>query len=280
MATTKGPSSSSSSSSSSGQGQTKGKKPQRAAMLTIGDEILNGSVVDSNTSHLASRLAAKGILLKRVEVIGDEVEDIVNTSRRLMSQFDLVFTSGGIGPTHDDKTYEALALSFGLKLVEDPVARSGLEASLAAKGLSLNDSRRRMLLLPHPAPILRHPEMWCPVVAIENRCFVMAGVPSVFHKMVDVALASLPDGPVVQKVNLYTMEREGEIASVLQEAERFFEGLSIGSYPRDGPPLDPLATSPSPSSYNVRVSLSSYDPETLLQAEEFLCSHFAMTKSS
>lgn len=157
MATTKGPFSSSSSSSSSGQGQTKGKKPQRAAMLTIGDEILNGSVVDSNTSHLASRLAAKGILLKRVEVIGDEVEDIVNTSRRLMSQFDLVFTSGGIGPTHDDKTYEALALSFGLKLVEDPVARSGLEASLAAKGLSLNDSRRRMLLLPHPAPILRHP---------------------------------------------------------------------------------------------------------------------------
>lgn len=122
--------------------------------------------------------------------------------------------------------------------------------------------------------------MWCPVVAIENRCFVMAGVPSVFKKMVDVALASLPEGPVVQKINLFTMEREGEIASVLQEAERFFEGLTIGSYPRDGPPLDSLSSSPSSSSYNVRVALSSYDPEILLQAEEFLCSHFTMTRSS
>ena len=135
-------------------------KRQRAAMMVIGDEILNGSVPDSNSSLLSRRLFEKGISLKRVEVIGDEVEDIVNTSRRLMSQHDFVFTSGGIGPTHDDKTYEALSLSFGLKLVEDPISRQGLEAALSQKNLTLNDARRRMITLPSPAQIIRHPGLF------------------------------------------------------------------------------------------------------------------------
>jgi len=101
----------------------------------------------------------------------------------------------------------------------------------------------------------------------------MAGVPSVFSKMLDVVLETLPNGPVLHKIDLFTMEREGEIATFLQEAERCFEGLMIGSYPRDGSHVDPNAP-PGPLCFNVRISLSSFDPELLSQAEEYLRSLF------
>lgn len=248
-----------------------------AAYIMIGDEILNGSVHDVNLPHLSTQLNKRGVQIKRVEIIPDEIEEIVNTVLRVSSQFHLVFTSGGIGPTHDDRTYEALSKAFHLPLKIDELSRSQLKSYLDQRGHPLNNARLRMVNLPHPATIYRSKDMWCPVVALENRIFVLAGVPSVFKKMLAACIDHLPvvEGQVMLKKNLYTLELEGAIADILSHAESHFGDLSIGSYPRDGLFINPLegkSDIPSANNFNVRIALQSTNAASIEAAADFISS--------
>lgn len=211
-----------------------------AAALVIGDELLNGSIADANVPVLAKFLYGRGVPLKKVEFVPDDEDVICEAVHRLGRSVTSIITTGGIGPTHDDKTYEALAKAYGTVLEEDTETMARLQAYLdeKAKGGStggrMTDARKRMAILPKASEKFRHDELWVPLVAIKRQCYIFPGVPWLFAKMLECYSPFLPRNAVVQfeKVNLYTTEFEGDIAEVLHEAElRSHGAVTIGSYP-------------------------------------------------
>ena len=151
--------------------------PQKsAAILVIGDEILSGRTRDANLHFLAGWLTERGVALKEARVVGDEEAAIVAALNALRTEYDYVFTSGGIGPTHDDITADAVSAAFGVPCVEHPQAIKLIEAWYAARGEEATPARRRMARMPQGAELIRNPVTGAPGVRIEN-VFVMAGVP-------------------------------------------------------------------------------------------------------
>lgn len=203
-----------------------------AAALVIGDEILTGKVQDQNSYTLAKVLFQRGVQLKSIETVPDDIDVIVASLQKLSASVRYVFTSGGIGPTHDDKTYEAVAKAFGRQLLYHEPTKEALCAYLSARGKLhlLNESRLKMALLPTPCHIISIPQLWVPLVVVEN-VYVLPGVPDLFAHMLEGA-ASCFEGLPFYRVLLYTHRSEGDIAYELARWQAAFMNVSIGSYPR------------------------------------------------
>jgi len=206
-----------------------------AAMLVIGDEILSGRTRDANMYYLAGELAKVGIDLKEVRVVSDDAPAIVKAARELSATYDNVFSSGGIGPTHDDITADCMAEAFGQTIDVREDARQLLADMYERTGRELNEARLRMARIPAEAALIDNPVSTAPGFTIEN-VHVMAGVPSVFQAMVASVLPTLTGGSPLLSQSLTIMRGEGDIAGPLRQLAEDFPELSIGSYPfqRDG----------------------------------------------
>ena len=201
-----------------------------AAMIVIGDEILSGRTRDSNSHHLAGQLTLKGIDLREVRFIGDHPDTIVATVRDLSGRHDHVFTSGGIGPTHDDITADCVAEAMGAAIDVRDDARAVLQAHYDARGTEMNDARLRMARIPDGAVLIDNPVSAAPGFSIGN-VHVMAGVPRIFEAMLDGLLPRLKGGRQVVSRSLLLDRGEGDIADVLRQLAGEHPELSIGSYP-------------------------------------------------
>lgn len=201
-----------------------------AAMLVIGDEILSGRTRDSNMHHLAQRLTDHGITLAEARVVPDEHARIVTALNALRSAYDHVFTSGGIGPTHDDITADAIAAAFGVAITHRADAMALLAAHYDRAGLPFNDARQRMARIPDGATLIENPISTAPGFTIGN-VHVMAGVPSIFEAMLAGVLPTLTGGAPLLSQSLRVNRGEGEIASDFAALAGDFPDLSMGSYP-------------------------------------------------
>lgn len=235
--------------------ETKAKEAVTAGIIVIGDEILNGRTQDTNTCFIAQRLNEIGIALVEVHVIGDDVSVIEQRIRDFSARFTYVFTTGGIGPTHDDKTAQALAQAFDttLELNDDAV-----KALIDHYGTDqLNDARKKMAYLPIGAKLIDNPLTAAPGIRMDN-VFVMAGVPSIMQSMMEGILPKLEGGDIVQTRSVSCDNiPESVMAPYLASIEDAHEGVSIGSYPKykDGVP-------------GLSIVLRSTDVETLEQATQ------------
>jgi molybdenum cofactor synthesis domain-containing protein len=206
-----------------------------AAMLVIGDEILSGRTRDANMHHLAKALTDHGIRLEEVRIVADVHARIVDAIRTLSAGYDHLFTSGGIGPTHDDITADAVAKAMGATLGIRDDARAILQAHYDRQGMELNAARLRMARVPDGASLIDNPVSAAPGFTLGN-VHVMAGVPSIFTAMLAGVLPTLTGGPPVLSQSLRVRRGEGDIAVALGELAEAHPEVSIGSYPfqRDG----------------------------------------------
>lgn len=201
-----------------------------AAMVVIGDEILSGRTRDANMHHLAQALTQHGIALGEVRIVPDEQPAIIDAVRSLSSRFSHVFTSGGIGPTHDDITAEAVAEAFNRPISVRDDARAILQAHYDRQGQELNSARLRMARIPQGAVLIENPVSAAPGFSLEN-VHVMAGVPVIFETMVASVLPKLAGGPPLLSQSLSILRGEGDIAAVLSDLAKANPKVSIGSYP-------------------------------------------------
>ncbi len=201
-----------------------------AAMLVIGDEILSGRTRDSNMYHLAGALTARGIVLAEVRVVADDARAIVAGVNALRSGYDHVFTSGGIGPTHDDITAEAIAQAFGVQITQRADAMALLAAHYDLAGLAFNEARQRMARIPDGAVLIDNPVSVAPGFTLGN-VHVMAGVPKIFEAMLAGVLAGLSGGTPLLSQTLRVSRGEGDIAADFAGLAAEFPDLSMGSYP-------------------------------------------------
>ena len=201
-----------------------------AAMIVIGDEILSGRTRDSNMHYLANELTNHGISLTEVRVVADVPEAIQAAVKAMSEAYDNVFTSGGIGPTHDDITAEAVAAAFDTPIGIRQDAYDLLAAHYARSGREFNDARQRMARIPDGATLIDNPVSIAPGFTIGN-VHVMAGVPSVFQAMVASVLPTLTGGAPMLSQSWRIDRGEGEIAGPLSTLAAEFPDLSIGSYP-------------------------------------------------
>ena len=206
-----------------------------AAMLVIGDEILSGRTRDANMHYLAGQLTEVGITLAEVRFVPDERDAIIAAVQALASGFETVFTSGGIGPTHDDITADCMAAAFGQSIDVRDDARAILQAHYDKTGTELNEARLRMARIPADAKLIENPVSSAPGFSIEN-VHVMAGVPSVFTAMVASILPTLTGGAPVISQTLTVHRGEGDIAGPFGALAEAYPDISMGSYPfqRDG----------------------------------------------
>ena len=204
-----------------------------AAMLVIGDEILSGRTQDTNSNYVARQLTAIGIDLLEVRVVGDIEGEIVAALNALRTRYDFIFTTGGIGPTHDDITADAVARAFDVDIGYHPEAYAALEARYAPG--EFNEMRKRMARVPDGGILIKNSASVAPGFQIGN-VFVMAGVPMVMRAMMEEILPRLPRGAPVLSVTISTALPEGAIAQGLAEIQRAYPQTAIGSYPwyRDG----------------------------------------------
>ncbi|MGY3438313.1 MULTISPECIES: competence/damage-inducible protein A [unclassified Marinovum] len=201
-----------------------------AAMLVIGDEILSGRTRDANMHYLAGELTKHGIDLKEVRVVSDDAPAIVAAVRALAEGVDHVFTSGGIGPTHDDITADCIAQAFDAHIDVRDDARALLAEHYANTGRELNDARLRMARIPDGATLIDNPVSIAPGFTMKN-VHVMAGVPNVFQAMVATVLPTLTGGAPLLSQTLRVQRGEGDIAAPLSDLATEFDDLSFGSYP-------------------------------------------------
>lgn len=206
------------------------KQSPTAAMVVIGDEILSGRTRDSNMHFLAHALTEHGIVLCEVRVVLDDQAAIIAAINALRSAYDHVFTSGGIGPTHDDITADAVAAAFGVQISHRSDAMALLSAHYAAMGKEFNAARQRMARIPDGARLIDNPVSIAPGFSLEN-VHVMAGVPQVFEAMLKGVIAHLSGGAPRLSASVRVLRPEGDIAADLSAINAAFYDLSMGSYP-------------------------------------------------
>lgn len=205
-----------------------------AALVVIGDEILSGRTQDKNIAQLATWLNVQGIRLVEVRVVPDHEAAIVEAVNTLRARNDYLFTTGGIGPTHDDITVDAIAAALGVPVVEHPDAIAVLERHYATRG-GLTDARRRMARVPAAATLIENRVSGAPGIRVDN-IFIMAGVPHITAGMLDWLTGTLEGGRPVVSATIGCWVAESEVAELLRATEKAHEGVAIGSYPffRDG----------------------------------------------
>ena len=199
-----------------------------AAVLIIGDEILSGRTQDTNTSYIARMLGALGIDLREVRVVGDVEDEIVAALNALRSRYSYVFTTGGIGPTHDDITADAVAKAFGVGIDYHPEVLAMLGARY--KPGEFNEMRKRMARIPLGAELVRNSASVAPGIHIGN-VYVMAGVPAIMRAMMEDILPRLRRGRLVHCATVEAPIAEGRIAEALMKIQQDFSDLALGSYP-------------------------------------------------
>lgn len=206
-----------------------------AAVIVIGNEILSGRTEDANVTWLARRLTALGIVLTEVRMVRDEEDAIIAAVNALRAAHDYVFTTGGIGPTHDDITCAAVARAFGRAYALNPEARRLLEAYYDGSGRALNEARMRMAYTPEGAELIDNPVSRAPGFRVENVC-VLAGIPAVMQGMFAGLAPTLEGGARVASREVAVLLGEGDIAARLAALQARYPALEIGSYPfvRDG----------------------------------------------
>jgi len=200
-----------------------------AALIIIGNEILSGRTQDTNTPWIGVHLAAHGVMLGEVRVIPDDRDIIINTVNELRAKFDNVLTTGGIGPTHDDITAEAIAAAFGIDLVRNEDAVDMLVSHLKSQS-QLSPARLKMCMIPEGATLIANPVSGAPGFTIEN-VHVMAGVPDIMHAMLDDVLATLPGGPPMLSQTILCTLTESAVADGLTALQDAHPDVQIGSYP-------------------------------------------------
>ncbi len=205
-----------------------------AALVVIGDEILSGRTQDKNVAQLASWLNVQGIRLAEVRVVPDRTEAIVEAVNILRARYDYLFTTGGIGPTHDDITVDAIAQALGVGVEHHPDALAVLERYYETRG-GLTEARARMARVPTGAGLIVNKVSGAPGIHIGN-VFIMAGVPHITAGMLDALTGTLEGGQPVVSGTIGCWVGESEVADLLRAAEKAHAGVSIGSYPffRDG----------------------------------------------
>jgi len=202
-----------------------------AAMIVIGDEILSGRTKDKNIGHLADIMTAIGVDLKEVRIVPDEEDEISAAINALRVRYDYIFTTGGIGPTHDDITADSVAKAFGVACDFDERAMNLLADSYASRGIEFNDARKRMARMPVSAEHIDNPVSVAPGFRIGN-VHVMAGVPSIFQAMLDNVVPTLRTGTKLLSATVPCPVGEGLIGGPLGEIQKAHPDTIIGSYPK------------------------------------------------
>jgi molybdenum cofactor synthesis domain-containing protein len=216
-----------------------------AAIIVIGNEILSGKVVDTNAPFLTRELRAIGVTLKRILTIPDEVDEIAEAVQEFRPRYDVVFTSGGVGPTHDDVTMEGIAKGLGRRLVRHPAIESRLREFYKEH---VNDARLKMSEVPEGAELLVDGRLGFPTVKCEN-FYILPGIPELFEQKFEALRERFSATPYTMRV-VYTREGEGSIAEHLNATLAAFPELLLGSYPKLSHP-----------EYTVKLTLESKDPE-------------------
>ncbi len=202
-----------------------------AAFVMIGDEILSGRTEDKNLNFLAKNLTEMGIALREVRVVPDVEDEIIFAVNEVRRRFDYVFTSGGIGPTHDDITWLAITKAFDDELIQNEEATQILEHYYGKE--NLNEARLKMAFVPRGANLLDNPVSSAPGFRIEN-VFVMAGVPKIFQAMFAAASKELIGGKKVRSTEMKISLTESIIAKDLEDLQKKYPQVSMGSYPFEG----------------------------------------------
>ncbi len=226
-------------------------KTVNAAVIIIGNEILSGRTQDKNVAHIALTLNEVGVRLAEVRVVPDIEAEIVDAVNTLRAKFDYVFTTGGIGPTHDDITAECVAKAFGRKLIRHPEAYRRLIERYEQSDMELNEARLRMANTPEDATLIDNPISTAPGFRVEN-VFVMAGVPSIMRAMLDGVKDGLVGGQPVQARTVLCNLGEGTVAEALGGLQIDFPDIDIGSYPQY-----------SRGQFRVSLVMRGTNPETL-----------------
>jgi molybdenum cofactor synthesis domain-containing protein len=226
-----------------------------AGVLVIGNEILSGKVVDVNSPYLCRELRALGVDVRRVLTIPDEVELIAREVRAMSESFDWVFTSGGIGPTHDDLTMEGVSGAFGVPLEVNESIASRIERAVGGGGL--NESQRKMALIPRGAHLVDSGDLWFPVVIVRN-VHVFPGIPDLLQRKFQSVRERFRGVPFVLR-RVFVTQRESEIAAVLNALLVEYPELLLGSYPRVGE-----------GTFHVLLTLESRDPDYVKRALDAL----------
>ncbi|HEX3424381.1 MAG TPA: molybdopterin-binding protein [Sphingomicrobium sp.] len=206
-----------------------------AGLVVIGDEILSGRTQDKNVAQVATWLNDQGIRLAEVRVVPDDGARIGEAVNALRTSHDYLFTTGGIGPTHDDITVDAIAAAFGVPVVVHPEARKILEDYYRDRHGGLTKARLRMARVPEGAELLRNPSSGAPGIRMKN-VYILAGVPSIALSMLHALTGTLEGGQPVVSVIVGARAAESDVADLLRETENAHPGVTIGSYPffRDG----------------------------------------------
>jgi molybdenum cofactor synthesis domain-containing protein len=201
-----------------------------AALVVIGDEILSGRTEDRNIAQVANWLNPQGIRLMEVRVVPDVQEAIVGAVNALRSKHQYLFTTGGIGPTHDDITVDAIAAAFGVPVIVHPEARRILEDYYRDRPLGLTEARLRMARVPEGAELIPNPTSGAPGVRMDN-VFILAGVPNIAKAMLKALDGKLEGGRPVVSVTVRAHAAESDVAELLKQVQDQHAGVSIGSYP-------------------------------------------------
>jgi molybdenum cofactor synthesis domain-containing protein len=200
-----------------------------AALIVIGDEILSGRTQDKNVSQIASWLNVQGIRLREVRVVADDEAAIVEAVQALRARNDYLFTTGGIGPTHDDITVDAIAAALSVPVVIHPEARAVLDSYYRTRG-GLTDTRLRMARVPQGSELIPNRMSGAPGIRYDN-IFIMAGVPHITAGMLECLTGTLEGGLPVLSRQIGCWVAESEVADLLGRTEREHDGCQIGSYP-------------------------------------------------
>ncbi len=206
------------------------KRIWTAGMVVIGDEILSGRTQDANISQVAKWLQVQGIRLTEVRIVADDMTAISEAVNVLRERYDYLFTTGGIGPTHDDITVDAIAAALGVAVVIHPEARAMLEAYYADKPGGLTEGRLRMARTPKGATLIRNRMSGAPGILIGN-VHMLAGVPHITAGMLDALTGTLEGGAPLITETIGSLVAESEVAVILREVEEAHAGCQIGSYP-------------------------------------------------
>lgn len=203
-----------------------------AALIVIGDEILSGKVKDDNTHVFTQAMFEKGIRVERVFVIPDEIDVIASFVRECSAKYSYVFTSGGVGPTHDDRTLDAIAHAFDLPLAVNEQALAYFRKAQfeAGRGDVVSDAQLKMLCFPHPSQIYFLKPLWLPLVVVNN-VYIFPGVPSLFEKMVKGFIDLFQGGKFFREL-IFTDKSESTIAFSLKQVQDEHPDVAIGSYPQ------------------------------------------------
>ena len=203
-----------------------------AAVLIIGNEILSGRTLDKNTQYIAEKLNEYGVRLMEVRIVPDIESMVVHGVNRLREQYDYLFTTGGIGPTHDDITAACVAKAFGLSLTRHPEAYAILLGYYGEEGMT--DARAKMTMTPEGATLVPNPVSGAPGFNVEN-VYVMAGVPHIMQGMLDHIVMGLKGGASVISKTIEIVAQESQIAAALGDIQGAYPDLDIGSYPQYSP---------------------------------------------